>query len=121
MAWASMRSHSAITALAVVLGISGCANLTTSEQRTLSGAAIGAAGGAAIAAVAEGSVVAGALIGAGAGAGAGYFYSRSRSAQHAAYHPTKYHQHAARTTKPSKPQGTERASVQVADNSEKPK
>ncbi len=116
-----MRSKSAITTLAVMLAVSGCANLTPTEQRTLSGAAIGAAGGAAIAAVAEGSVVAGALIGAGAGAGAGYLYSRSRSAQQAAYHPTKYHQHAARTAKASKPQGTERASVQIADNSEKAK
>ena len=116
-----MRPKSAITALAVMLAVSGCANLTTTEQRTLSGAAIGAAGGAAIAAVAEGSVVAGALIGAGAGAGAGYLYSRSQSAKQAGYHATTYHQHATRTVKPPKPQGTERASVQVADNSEKPK
>ena len=116
-----MRSQCAIFALTLVLGLSACANLTTTEQRTLSGAAIGAAGGAAIAAVAEGSVITGALIGAGAGAGAGYLYSHSRSSQQAGYHPTKYHQHAVRTAKPSKPQGPERASDQVADNSEKPK
>jgi hypothetical protein len=87
----------------------------------LSGAAIGALGGVAIAAVAEGSVATGALIGAGAGAGAGYLYSRSRNVHQAGYHPTKHHPHAVRAAKPSKPDGPVRTSDQLADNSEKPK
>ena len=49
----------------------GCANLSEREQRTLSGGAIGAVGGAAITAVAGGGIIIGALIGAGAGAAIG--------------------------------------------------
>lgn len=58
-----------LVALALAaLVLSGCSNLTRQQQRALSGGAIGAAGGAAIAAVAGGPVLAGAAIGAGAGA-----------------------------------------------------
>lgn len=97
--------HAIVVVIATGLG-SGCANMTTSEQRTLSGAAIGALGGAAVAAVAEGSVAAGAAIGAGVGAGAGYLYALSRKEQHAAaYHPTKQRHQTVRAAKPSKPEG----------------
>jgi Glycine zipper len=116
--WWSLRSKPAIVALAVALAVSGCANLTTTEQRTLSGASIGALGGAAVAAVAGGSVATGALIGAGVGAGAGYLYSRSQNVHHAGYHPTKHHQHAIRAAKPSKPNEPVRTSDQLAVNSE---
>jgi Glycine zipper len=112
----STRSKPAIVAMAVALAVSGCANLTTTEQRTLSGAAIGALGGAAVAA--EGSVATGALIGAGVGAGAGYLYSRSQNVHHAGYHPTKHRQHAIRAAKPSEPDGPVRTSDQLAVNSE---
>jgi osmotically inducible lipoprotein OsmB len=58
-----------LVALALTaLVLSGCSNLTRQQQRALSGGAIGAAGGAAIAAVAGGPILAGAAIGAGAGA-----------------------------------------------------
>jgi hypothetical protein len=106
-------------AMVTAVSLGGCANMTTTEQRTLSGAGIGALGGAAIAAVTEGSVATGALIGAGVGAGAGYLYSRSRNEHHAAYHPTTKHRHyaAARATKPSRP--ANRASDQgLAANSQ---
>jgi osmotically inducible lipoprotein OsmB len=58
------------TVLAVVLplALSGCANMTNQQQRSLSGGAIGAAGGAAIAAMTGGSAGLGALIGGGSGA-----------------------------------------------------
>ena len=91
--------------IATGLGVNGCANMTTTEQRTLSGAAIGALGGAAIAAIAEGGVATGAAIGAGVGAGAGYLYSLSRNEHRAAYHPTKQTRvaRAAKKPKPASP------------------
>lgn len=59
-----------ITALALILaaaGLIGCTNMTTQQQGTVSGAAIGAAAGAGIAAIAGGSGWTGAAIGAVAG------------------------------------------------------
>ncbi len=101
-----MRSKLAIVAISIAVGVSGCANMTTTEQRVLSGAALGGLGGAAIAAIASSGVATGAAIGAGVGAGAGYVYSRSRngdmSAHQAAYHPVK-HQKATRAAKPQLP------------------
>jgi osmotically inducible lipoprotein OsmB len=97
-----MRPKLAIIAMATTLAVAGCANMTTTEQRMLSGAAIGALGGVAIAAIAETNIATGAAIGAGVGTGAGYLYSRSRNEQQAAYHPAK-HQHVARAAKPKPP------------------
>ncbi len=51
--------------------LAGCSGLTNTQQRVLSGSAIGAAGAAAITAVAGGPILLGAAIGAGAGAVAG--------------------------------------------------
>jgi len=108
----------AMMASLVALVTNGCANMTTTEQRTLSGAAIGAAGGAAIAAIAEGSVATGIASGAGAGAAAGVLYSLGRNEQHAAYRPTAKSQPAkaqlaksqsARAAKASKPATPARA------------
>ncbi|OPX20287.1 MAG: hypothetical protein BZ151_04780 [Desulfobacca sp. 4484_104] len=59
--------------LAMFLG--GCAGMSYTEQRTLSGGAIGAASGAAIGAIA-GEAAVGAGIGAGAGLLGGYLYDR---------------------------------------------
>ena len=86
-----MRPTLAIIAMATTttLSVAGCANMTTTEQRVLSGAAIGALGGVAIAAIAETNIATGAAIGAGVGAGAGYLYSRSRNEHQAAYHPAE--------------------------------
>jgi len=106
-----MRLSKVIIAGAIALALSGCANMTTTEQRTLSGAAIGALGGTAIAAIAEHNLATGAAIGAGVGAAAGYLYSLSRDQHHTAYHPTKYHHHTARAAKPSKPERP----IQTAD------
>ena len=64
-----------LTALAVVgLIAAGCSNMNNTQQRTLSGGAIGAGAGAAVTAVTGGSIVGGALIGGALGAGAGYLY-----------------------------------------------
>ncbi|HYD30828.1 MAG TPA: hypothetical protein VEB64_08205 [Azospirillaceae bacterium] len=59
--------------LAVLMAglVSGCSNLSRQEQRTLSGGAIGAAGGAAISAIAGGNLLVGGLIGAAGGAAVG--------------------------------------------------
>jgi hypothetical protein len=59
-----MKKALAILALAVPLA--ACSNMTATEQRALSGTAIGAAGGAVIGAIA-GNAGLGALAGAGAG------------------------------------------------------
>ncbi|MGK9234390.1 hypothetical protein KXS07_22790 [Inquilinus limosus] len=58
-------------ALCGTLLVGACANMTREEQATLSGGAIGAAGGAAISALAGGNAGVGALIGGAAGAVAG--------------------------------------------------
>lgn len=55
----------------VLLAAVGCANMTPTQQRALSGGAIGAAGGAAVGAVVGGSPALGAAIGGAAGAAAG--------------------------------------------------
>ena len=64
----SVRAGVAIMA---AMALAGCSNLTAAQQRTLSGGAIGAAGGAAITAIAGGPVLLGTAIGAGVGAVAG--------------------------------------------------
>lgn len=61
-------------ALPLILSISACSNLSTKEQRMLSGGAIGAAGGATLGALTGGSALGGALIGGAVGTGAGYLY-----------------------------------------------
>ena len=99
-----MRPTSVIVVSAIALGLGGCANMTTTEQRTVSGAAIGALGGTAIAAIAEHNLATGAAIGAGVGAAAGYLYSLSHDRQHVAYHATNYHRRVARTKKPPTPE-----------------
>lgn len=61
-------------ALVVVLAagsLCACSGLTRTQQRVLSGGAIGAAGGAVVSAVVGGPVLLGAAVGAGAGAVAG--------------------------------------------------
>jgi osmotically inducible lipoprotein OsmB len=51
-----------------VLAVAGCSGMTTQQQRTLSGGAIGAAAGAGIAAIAGGPVLLGGLLGGAGGA-----------------------------------------------------
>lgn len=60
--------------LATSLG--ACSNMSPTQQRMLSGGAIGAAGGAAIGAVSGGSAGTGALIGGAAGVGTGWLLSQ---------------------------------------------
>ena len=64
--------------LVLVFMLVGCAGMSTTQQRTLSGAAIGAGSGALIGGVAGGSPGIGAAVGAGAGALGGYLYDQSQ-------------------------------------------
>ena len=57
---------------AAALALAGCAGLSSTEERVLSGGAIGAATGAAGTAITGGCVTCGAVIGGAVGAGAGF-------------------------------------------------
>jgi hypothetical protein len=69
---------------AVVLPVAACADMTPTQQRALTGTAIGAGGGAVIGAI-GGNAGLGAGIGAGAGLLGGLLVDRSRQAQDRAF------------------------------------
>ncbi|MGG5822643.1 YMGG-like glycine zipper-containing protein [Falsiroseomonas sp. HW251] len=62
--------------LAVAAPLAACEGMNRTQQRALSGGAIGAAGGAAVGALTGGSLVTGALIGGAGGAAVGALTSR---------------------------------------------
>ena len=62
------KKHRLLSAITVVGSLAGCANMSSGEQRTLSGAAIGTAAGALIGELATGQPLHGAVLGAAAGA-----------------------------------------------------
>jgi osmotically inducible lipoprotein OsmB len=59
-----------------LLGTSACSNMNSTEQRALSGGAIGAASGTVITAITGGCIWCGAAIGGAVGAGAGFVYDQ---------------------------------------------
>ncbi len=63
----------AVVALLAAM-ITGCSHMTTTQQRALSGGAIGAGSGAALSAITGGSILMGTAIGAGVGAVGGLVY-----------------------------------------------
>jgi uncharacterized protein YcfJ len=69
---------------AVVMPVAACADMTPTQQRALTGTAIGAGGGAVIGAI-GGNAGLGAAAGAGAGLLGGLLVDRSRQAQDAAF------------------------------------
>lgn len=75
-----MKKYTKLIPVIAMASLVGCSNMTNTEQRVLSGAAIGTLGGAAIGAIANGShgALAGAGIGAAAGVVGGYLYDRSQ-------------------------------------------
>ena len=66
--------------LAVSLALTGCSGMSDTEQRTLSGAAIGAGAGTAIGAV-SGNTGLGAVVGTAAGATGGYLYDQHQKSK----------------------------------------
>lgn len=60
-----------------IAALTSCSGMNSTQQRVLSGSAIGAGGGALIGAATGGSVATGALIGAGAGAVGGYIVDQN--------------------------------------------
>jgi len=77
---ATIRS---VSLLAVLVGLlaTGCSSMSDTEQRTLSGGAIGATVGAAGTALTGGCVWCGAAIGGAVGAGAGYIYDQTQKSK----------------------------------------
>jgi len=73
-----MRNKLVVTALALALvaPLAACENMNRTQQRALSGGAIGAAGGAAVGWMTGGSPVTGALLGGAGGAAVGAVTAR---------------------------------------------
>lgn len=65
------------TILVFVFSVAGCTGMTPTQQATLSGAAIGAGGGALFSTIVGGSTLGGAALGAGVGALGGYLVGES--------------------------------------------
>lgn len=72
----STARRAGLTALLCLITLGACSGLNRTEQRTLTGGAIGAGVGTAAGALTGGSPATGALLGGAAGAGAGYLYDR---------------------------------------------
>lgn len=70
------RAVMPVLAMAAALALGACSGLNQTEQRTLSGGAIGAGVGAVAGAVTGGCVGCGAVIGGAVGAGAGYISTK---------------------------------------------
>lgn len=62
----------------VVMAVAGCSGMSSTQQRTLSGAGIGAGVGAVGTVMTGGCVGCGAAIGAGVGAAGGYLYDKHK-------------------------------------------
>jgi hypothetical protein len=73
-----LTSGNLLPVAACLLMLSGCSGMSQTQQRTLSGAGIGAGVGVVGTAVTGGCISCGAAIGAGVGAGAGYLYDKSQ-------------------------------------------
>jgi hypothetical protein len=79
-----MRPTRPALLLVAALGLSGCAGLNETQQRTATGALIGGAAGGVLGSFA-GNAGLGALLGAGAGGLGGYLYDQNVQSQRAAY------------------------------------
>ena len=79
-----MKNVVVLLVMLLALGFSGCAGMSDTEQRTLSGGAIGAGAGTVVGAI-SGHTFWGAAIGAAAGAAGGYLYDQDKKSKEAAY------------------------------------
>jgi osmotically inducible lipoprotein OsmB len=80
----TMRNLAIGLVVVVLIAIGGCAGMTETRQRTLTGGAAGAAGGAVIGAIA-GNAGLGAAIGAGTGLLGGFLYGQHEESKQEAY------------------------------------
>ncbi len=71
-----MKKKLIVLSTALILALSACANMNDTQQRTLSGAAIGSAAGLGIGALTGGGLLWGAAGGAAIGAVGGYIYDQ---------------------------------------------
>ncbi len=71
-----MKTTILVLSTSAVLGLSACTGMSDTQQRTLSGAAIGTAAGVGIGALTGGGLLWGAAGGAVAGAAGGYIYDQ---------------------------------------------
>lgn len=76
-----MKTQNLLLVCCLTGGLTGCANMSSGEQRSLSGAAIGTAAGALVGELATGQPLHGAAIGAAAGALGGWLYDRHEKSQ----------------------------------------
>jgi len=76
-----MKTNRVMLACCLVSGLTGCADMSSGEQRTLSGAAIGTAAGALIGGLATGRPLRGAAIGAAVGGAGGWLYNRHEKSE----------------------------------------
>jgi hypothetical protein len=79
-----MRKQATVVVLMLILTVWGCAGMTDTQQRTVTGGAMGAAAGTAIGAI-SGNAGWGAAIGAAVGSTGGFLYGRHEEAKTAAY------------------------------------
>ena len=80
----NMKKIAIVAFAALFITMTGCADMSATHQRTVTGGLGGAAAGAAIGAIA-GNAGMGALIGGAAGSTGGFLYGRSRDAQDRAF------------------------------------
>jgi hypothetical protein len=76
-----MKKTLVVLSVASILALSACANMSDTQQRTLSGAAIGSAAGVGIGALTGGALLWGAAGGAAIGAVGGYVYDQHEKKQ----------------------------------------
>ena len=79
-----MKRSGIAVVVAVSVALFGCAGMSDTQQRSLSGGAIGAGAGAVVGAMA-GSTAWGAAIGAAEGAAGGYIYDQNEKSKEAAF------------------------------------
>jgi osmotically inducible lipoprotein OsmB len=80
----TMKRTGTVLLMLAALSLTGCAGMTDTQQRTLTGGAGGAAGGALVGAIA-GNAGWGAAIGGAAGLAGGYIYDQHKQAEQRAY------------------------------------
>lgn len=76
--------RASIIILAMIVALSGCAGMSETGQRTVTGGAAGAAGGALIGAI-GGNAALGAAIGGAAGSAGGFLFGKHKESEQAAY------------------------------------